>query len=151
MKSESAPITDDECLLRRVRVEMFCTADNPFISPNAFAPRTSGRDVDVDVDVDGLSLYREACQQSPTDVLATVASDRLHEYGVVRIRASLLKELGLTIKISRDDRIPGHVVIPEMNAVDYKKEKAAFTPIKSALAREASKDENILIRPQPKT
>lgn len=57
MKSEDAPITDDEFLLRRVRCEKFRSNEVPRISPNAFEPRISGRDPDID----GISLYREAC------------------------------------------------------------------------------------------
>lgn len=55
MKSEDDPITDDEWLLRRVRVEKFRTNKLPVVSPNAFEPRIRGRDPDGD----GISLHRE--------------------------------------------------------------------------------------------
>lgn len=144
MKSEDDPITDDEWLLRRVRVEMFRTGKLPVISPNAFEPRIKGRDPDTD----GISLYRAACLADPSEALATIPSERLHEYGVVRIHISFLKSLNLTVLSKPDQRVKGHVVIPQLNSGDYESDKARFTPIKVQLATEASKDENILRHPQ---
>ena len=102
-------------LLRRVRVERFRNAKTPIISPNTFEPRCKGRDIDAD----GISFYRAACLASPIDILATVAPDQIPNYGIVRIPVSLLASLGLTVRISPDERIRGHVVIPELNAADY--------------------------------
>lgn len=147
MKDETDPITDDEWFLRRVRVEKFRTDKVPTISPNAFEPRVKGRDPDTD----GISLYRESCLASPDEVLAPVAEDRRHEYGIVRIPYSLLKSHNLTVRIVRDDRVKGHVVIPELNASDYEADKARFTPIKDRLAAVASEDQNILRSPTPPT
>jgi hypothetical protein len=143
MKPETDPITDDEWLLRRVRVEKFRTDKAPIISPNAFEPRVKGRDPDTD----GISLHRLACLADPSDVLAAVAPERLHEYGIVRIPVSLLRSLGLSVESAPDDQAKGHVVIPELNADDYAADKARFTPIKERLATEASREENILRSP----
>jgi hypothetical protein len=143
MKAETDPIADDEWLLRRVRIERFRTDKTPIISPNAFEPRVKGRDIDHD----GISLYREACLSAPADILATVAEDRRHEYGVVRVPVALLKTLDLTVQIRVDPRVRGHVVIPQLNAAAYDANKAQFTPIKERLASEASKEENILLVP----
>jgi hypothetical protein len=143
MKPETDPITDDEGLLRRVRVERFRTDKAPIISPNAFEPRVKGRDVDRD----GISLYREACLSAPTDILATVAEDKRHEYGIVRVPVSVLKALNLSVRICQDHRVPGHVVIPELNAAAYDADKAHFTPIKERLAAVASEEANIVHRP----
>jgi hypothetical protein len=145
MKSEDDPITDDEWLLRRVRVEKFRTNKLPVISPNAFEPRIGGRDPDTD----GISLHRAACLADLSEVLASIAPERLHEYGIVRIQVSFLKSLNLSVVSKPDDRVKGHVVIPELNADDYQSDKARFTPIKDKLATEASKDENILRWPKP--
>ncbi len=60
---------------------------------------------------------------------------------------ALLKSLNLTAVSRPDATIEGHVVIPELNSTDYEANKAYFTPIKVALATEASKVENILLRP----
>jgi hypothetical protein len=43
VKSETEPISDDEWLLRRIRVERFRLDKTPLISPDAFARRTKGR------------------------------------------------------------------------------------------------------------
>jgi hypothetical protein len=143
MKPESDPISDDEWLLRRVRVERFRTDQTPLISPNAFEPRVKGRDVDND----GISLYREACLSAPADVLATVAADRQHEYGIVRIPVVLLKSLNLSVQCRPDPRILGHVVIPELNATAYKADKTPFIPINVRLASVASEEGNIVRHP----
>jgi hypothetical protein len=145
MKSETDPISDDEWLLRRVRQEQFRTEKVPVISPNAFEPRIKGRDPDTD----GISLHRTACLADSSEVLATIAPERRHEYGIVRIPVSLLRSLNLSVVSSPDERIKGHVVIPELNARDYEFNKARFTLIKHRLATEASKGENILRQPGP--
>jgi hypothetical protein len=68
-----------------------------------------------------------------------VASERRHEFGLVRVSVSFVKSLGLTVVSKPDARINGHVVIPELNAADYQANKSRFTPVKEKLASEASK------------
>ena len=143
MKSEDEPISADEWLLRRVRKEKFRTDKNPLISPNAFEPRIKGDHPDTD----GISLFREACQQIPTDILSAIASDKRGENGIVKIPVTLIQQLGMSVKMIRDEQISGHVVIPELNAVDYANAKMKFVLIKEALANEASKDMNIILYP----
>lgn len=147
MKPETAPVSDGEWLLRRVWHERYRTNQNPIISPNAFEPRLRGEDRDTD----GISLYRLDCQADPTDVLATVTADRRHLYAVVRVQVSTIKALGMSVCPAPDDHVKGHVVIPELNADDYAANKARFTPIKLSLATEASRDENVLVRPSQET
>ncbi|MGH7222488.1 MAG: hypothetical protein ACRELF_04635 [Gemmataceae bacterium] len=84
-----------------------------------------------------------------SEVLATIASERRHEYGIVRIAVSFLRSLDLSVVSKRDERVKGHVVIPQLNAGDYESDKARFTALKVKLATEASKDDNILRRPKP--
>jgi hypothetical protein len=145
MKSEDEPVTDDEWLLRRVRRERFRTDSIPIISPGAFEPRFNGRDIDVD----GISLYRLACINDPADILSQVAEDKRGSIAIVRVSVAFLKSLGLTVLSRPRPGIPGHVVLPELNADDYKANKGKFTPILKELADEASKDENIVRRPDP--
>ena len=144
MKSEADPIDDDEWLLRRVRYDRFRSDQVPIISPNAFEPRIKGREPDSD----GISLYRLACVADPTEVLKTVEPVRWHEFAIVRVPVSLIKSLGFSVQSKPDGRIPGHVVIPELNAKAYGNDKARFTPFKLRLATEASKEGNILKQPQ---
>ena len=68
MKSETDPITDDEWLMRRVRIERFRDDKTPFILPGAFEPRIKGREPDID----GISLYREECLANPEEILSAV-------------------------------------------------------------------------------
>ncbi len=145
MKSETAPITDDEYLLRRVRVEQFRTTQVPLVSPNAFEPRLSGRDPDTD----GISFYRASCLADPADVLAQVPATRCHEYGIVRISVAFLRNLGLSVVNKPALGIKGHVVVAELNATDYRANKARFTTVKLRLAQEASREVNLVRRPQP--
>lgn len=143
MKAETDPITDDEWLLRRVRVEKFRSNKTPIISPNAFEPRIEGRDPDTN----GISLFREACLNDPLDILATVPIENRDSNSIVRIPVSLLHELGLTVEISLDSRVVGHVVIPEMNSVAYSGNQGSFTATKLALAEKASENGNIVRKP----
>lgn len=145
MKAESDPISPDEYLLRRVRVEQFRSAKVPTVSPNAFEPRTAGREPDYD----GISLYREACLASPLDALATVDPARRHEYGLVRVPVALLAVWNLTAVPKHDERVAGHVVVPELNATDYALDKAQYTPVKLALAEAASLPGNVVTDPRP--
>jgi hypothetical protein len=141
MKPESDPIDDNEWLLRRVRSERFRTDEVPIISPNAFEPRTKGRDVDLD----GISFYRESCISSPADVLAGIDPDKRTQIGIVRIQVRSLVAIGLTVRVVRDSRIAGHVVVPELNSEDYSRDKAKFTHIKLRLAEMAS--DNVVVWP----
>ncbi|HXG08676.1 MAG TPA: hypothetical protein VNK04_02710 [Gemmataceae bacterium] len=143
MKAETDPITDDEFLLRRVRIERFRTDQIPIISPNAFEPRIQGRDPDTD----GISFYRAACLNEPDEILALLDPQRWRENGIVRLSVSFLKSLNLSVVSKPDARVNGHVVIPELNSRDYQADKARFKPIMLKLAEEASKDENIVRRP----
>jgi hypothetical protein len=86
---------------------------------------------------------------APADILATVAEDKRHEFGIVRLPVSFLQSLKLTVEIRIDSRVPGHVVLPELNAVAYAADKAAFTLTLLRLAEVASKDANIVLRPSP--
>jgi hypothetical protein len=104
MKPETDPITDDEYLLRLVWHDRF-TAKVPVISPTAFEPRVKGDHPDTD----GLSMFREACLTAPSDALAVIAEDKRARNGIVRIPVVRLTELGLTVRPSPIDAVPGQV------------------------------------------
>lgn len=144
-KSEDDPITDDEYVLRRVFWDKFKTEKNPCISPSAFEPRTEGRDPDTE----GISLYRESCQNDPSDILAAMVPEKRLLNGVVRISVKRLKALGFSVLPNKDHTfgIAGHVVIPELKSKDYPSKKKSFGPNILELCREASAPNNILIRP----
>jgi hypothetical protein len=142
MKPETDPITDDEYLLRLVWHDRF-TAKVPVISPTAFEPRVKGDHPDTD----GLSMFREACLTAPSDALAVIAEDKRARNGIVRIPVVRLTELGLTVRPSPIDAVPGHVVIAELNSVAFgdKSNKEFFTRTQLRLAEIAS--ENIVHQP----
>lgn len=144
MKAEDEPITDDEWLLRRVHRERFRTDSLPLISPGAFEPRCKGRDIDTD----GISLFRSACLNDPSDILAEIAEEKRPSIGIVRISKAFLSMLGLNVVGRPVPAITGHVVIPELNADDYKANKAKFIPFLKDIADEASKDENVIRWPE---
>lgn len=153
MKSEDEPIDDDEWLLRRVYIDYFPRAGNDAFSPRAFEPRTSGRDPDVD----GISLYRLDCVSTPADVLSKIADPVKHrKNGVVKIavlRVRNLREMRLTIvhcpdhELPLEKRIPGHVLIPELNSIAYAADKTRFTPVFRALADLAGRPGATVISP----
>lgn len=145
MKDESEPITSDEWLLRRVQRVRFRTDRVPRISPNSFAPRTSGRDIDTE----GISLYRAACLGDPSEILATSPPEEWANQGIVRIPVSLLVSLGLSVRSSPDAQVKGHVVVPELNADRMLAEKRVVLALLEPLATEASLEENILREPAP--
>lgn len=141
MKAETDPITADEQLLRLVWEDRF-TVKVPVISPRAFEPR-----VGKHPDTDGLSLFRESCLADPADALEVIAEDKRPRYGIVRIPASALAELVLTVIPQPRSDVPGHVVIPEMNSTDFqnKGKKSFFVVTQLRLAEIAS--ENIVRYP----
>lgn len=144
MKTEAEPISDDEWLLRRVHKMRFRTEKVPLISPTAFEPRLKGRDPDTD----GISLYRAECLESVEESLETIDADKRGEHGIVRVQVKTLRAMGLDVSPIPDSRVKGHVVIPGLNSTDYAAAKAKFTPTLLSLAKAASDEENIVLRPR---
>ncbi|MDW8224283.1 MAG: hypothetical protein RMJ82_15180, partial [Gemmatales bacterium] len=134
MKHEQEPISRDEWLLRRVHVQYFRPGRFTVISPNAFEPRLRGRAPDTN----GISLFRAACLPSPEELLNAITPDKRKDYGVVRISVEFIKSLGLSVVSLPVPDLPGHVVIPELNASAYAADKSRFTPMKMRLAEAAS-------------
>jgi hypothetical protein len=143
MKLECEPITDDEWLLRRVWHDRFCTSKVPIISRGAFEPRIKGRDPDTT----GISLYRSACLSTADEILELIPEDKRDATGIVRIRVGELKALGLSVRPEPSQQIAGHVIIPELNATDYQKNKPVLAAVGLRLAEIASK--GILREPKP--
>lgn len=140
MKSEAEAIDENEWLLRRVHRDYF--HENGILDI-AFKPRTSGRDPDNN----GISLFRQVCLNDPIEILSFIPDDRKPDSGIVRIPARIILEIGLTIAPDIDHRIPGHVVIPELNSLHYQSNKLKCAMFMSHLASIASEPANILLRP----
>ena len=95
----------------------------------------------------GISLFRAACLNHPDDILAHVKPEKLHENGIVRISVGFLRSIGLSVESKPIDEIMGHVVIPELNAMDYSADRKRFDNVKELLASAAGEEANILRRP----
>ena len=130
-KIQTAPITDDEWLIRLVWEDFVKPNRVPIISPKAFQPRPK--------EVEGISCYRLACLSEPADALLAIAEDKQRRYAIVQISVKLLTELGLTVQIDANEIVPGHVLVPEIN---INADRAWLAPIRDKLANMAS--ENIL-------
>jgi hypothetical protein len=143
MKPEDQLVTDDEWLLRRVWKKSFPKAGNVLFSVESFKPRCKGNDPDTD----GISLYREACQAAPVDILAEISEQKRADNGIVRVSVAFIKSLGLTVENKPEPPIKGHVVIPELNAEAYTTEKARIAPILVKLSTQASNPDHIVRRP----
>ena len=106
---ESDPVGDDEFLLRAIpnSVNYIKQSMQAWrIDPYAFRPNKNR-------DPDGMSFFRE-------DFVSRrkVSKACRHPDGarVARLRAKDVRALDVTIKPDpRDDELPGHVIIPEMN------------------------------------
>ena len=146
MKSESDAITDDEYLLRRVHKTKLNSIKCPFVSPSSFEPRVESPTT-REPDTDGISFYRESCLGSPEDCLATISREKVQDYGVVRIPVADFLGLKLSIKSSTDPKILGHVVIPEMCSGAYQTNRNVVRVFMEALARIASSDGHLLVKP----
>lgn len=140
MKNEQEAITADEWLIRLVYHDRFQDSP-PEIAASSFEPRVKGRTPDTD----GISLFRASRISDPSDVLQVIAEEKRDSYGIVLLPVARIQELGLSIESRPISTIPGHVVVPELNASDYSANKSKFVSIKQKLAELAS--EHIVRRP----
>ncbi len=91
----------------------------------------------TNADVDGLSVFH-ANEATPEQALAVVAPEKRQAYFVATIKVIELNNIGLTIRSSPIDEAPGHYVIPEINAIDYNRDKASKVAMKSASTQAGS-------------
>lgn len=82
------------------------------------------------------------------DVLSILPDVARPKNGIVRIPVALLQSLGYSVRAKKEDKLPGHVVVPELNIVDYKKNKQHFIAALKTLADTAHS--NIVLRPAPR-
>ena len=116
MKEQSETITKDEWLLRRVHKEY---VDLGRLAPAGFKPiGAKGKNPDRR----GISLYRQSCLQCANDVFQNTENEKKTNYGIASVSVEFLFRCGLGV-LPDDDAIPGHVLIPEINCVDYESSK----------------------------
>ena len=131
MKSEHEPVTDDEFVLRLVWGDYYKAGLPLPVQPAAFQPR--------DAEVEGISVFREACLPSPEDILCVIAPQKRSRYQLARLRVSELTKLGLSVRPDPIDSVPGHAVIPEVNAVAYAADRLASKLLQKQMADLASR------------
>lgn len=136
-KQESEPIDPGEWFVRLIWRDFHDPDRVPIISPRSFRPRKD--------QLDGLSVFRASCLADPIDALQVIHPDKRSDYAVTLVALATLQGLGLSVRPDHIETLPGHVVIPEINAPAYKRDKNAFAAILDALARAAS--EQIVRRP----
>jgi hypothetical protein len=131
MKTEHVPLSDDEFVLRLVWGDYYKLGLPLPVQPAAFQPRDS--------EVEGISVFREACLQSPEDALRVIATEKRDRYRLARLRVADLTKLGLSVQPDPIETVPGHAVIPELNAVAYRSDRLASKLLQTSLAELASR------------
>ena len=133
MKSEDEPIADDEFILRLIHPRFLDPSLPIPIAAEAFRPSSS--------DHDGISVVREACISICADALMLIEdAEKRRGYSIARLRMVDVLALNLSVRPDRHPKVAGHAVIPQMNAVDYPKNKALLKPIQVRLAVLAGRD-----------
>jgi hypothetical protein len=133
MKSEDLPITDDEFILRLIRPMLLDSSLPVSIAAEAFRP-SSG-------DHDGISVVREACISTCTEALKLIEDEEKRRgYSIARLRMVDVLALSLSVRPDRHPKVAGHAVIPQMNSLDYPKNRGRLKPIQVRLAVLASRD-----------
>jgi hypothetical protein len=108
VKSEDEPVTADERVVRLVWREFLRPGEPLPISPTAFKPR---RD-----ETDGISVFRVACLADAADALTAMQPAKRGGYAIATLPVADLTALGLTVRPARIDAVPGHALLPELNA-----------------------------------
>ena len=112
MPSGSAPIPDSAWLLRRIPEIEGPTDQALQPSFKAFRPSKD--------DQSGLSLFLEG----EVSAEALCIKGRGKSYFVGRIQAKQLRDMGLTMTREDDPELPGHVVLPQLNAASRRTEQS---------------------------
>lgn len=136
MNDQNAEPTADEYVLRRIPE---CWVDQALEMPvkrSAFEPNKKR-------DTNGLSVFRELFVTAQE--LAAAGNNR---YYVARFKVAELNELGLdVIADPQKDQLPGHALIPQLNAASIKgNQKSWSTGIQLELAKMAW--DRIVLTPQ---
>lgn len=144
MKAETDPISPDEFLLRRVHMSKFKSANPPVVIPNAFEPMMPPKARKPDTT--GISLHRESCLNAPEHSLSEIPLEKRGANGLVRLRVSVLVELGVTLIPEKDPEstVPGHVVLHDLRCDEYTRDLKSCKRLMEKLAAEANRPENIV-------
>lgn len=141
MKHEDAEVTDDEYLVRLVVEHKFRPHGAGLrLKEGVFNPASS--------DSDGLSFYRLSCLSSPFQSLDSKKPENHNLFGLVQVAVATIRSLGWDVIKSKEDRCPGHVVVPQINPVDYGREDN--NDFRAKLIKLRNEAESNIIRLPPK-
>ncbi len=128
MKKQDEPVEDDECVLRLIWWSFLVYDDKGLarIAPAAFKPKKN--------EIEGISVFREACLDSPDQVLEVISPEKRSLYAIARLKVADLLALGLSVKPDPIQRVSGHAVIPELSISIQMDETGKWTDMQKRLA-----------------
>jgi len=130
VKHETDPVSADEMLVRLVWGSFYKPAEAPCVRPMAFAPRPN--------ETDGISVFRLSCLTSAEQALDVIATEKQPGYGITLIPVAELLRIGMSVIPTPIPAVPGHAVIPELNADRCRVDKLWCDGIRKRLAVLAS-------------
>ena len=132
MKSEDELVTEDESVIRLIWGEFLRPSQPVPIVTLSFRPR--------DDETDGISVYRLACLNDPREARLAMTPEKRDRYAIAIIPVVELIALGLSVAPSKNDLVPGHAVIPEMNIVAVKANRKYWKEIELKLVELAMRN-----------
>lgn len=126
MKDESAPVSPDEFILRRIpNLQNYINLELAMsVTRAAFGPSSD--------DIDGLSVYREEFVSARQ---VAEAGNNPAGYYVVRLQAQDILNLGVQlIQDPKVGQLPGHTLIPELSKDGKKAERKRYKEVTQKLA-----------------
>lgn len=130
MRQEDEPVLPEESVLRLIWRDYFRPGLDLEVQPAAFEPRKN--------ESDGISVFRLACLDNPSDALAVIAEDKRDKYAIAVLPVAAVLALGLTVNPAKIAAVPGHAVLPELSAPSCKADKARCKTLQKKLAEIAS-------------
>ena len=136
MTDQTDPVSRGEWILRRVPyIEI-----NGWIDPQKHPPISNTAFKPTNDDHDGLSLFRELFI-TPQQIADRHRELKQKECYVIRIKASILLDIGITLSPNPIDDLPGHALIPELNTERYKSsDKALCLEIQTKISEPLTTD-----------
>ena len=141
MKDEDSPVSPDEIVVRLIWKDYYRPNEARLVRDRAFLPRPS--------DDIGLSVFRLACLGDARGALAVMAPEKRDQYALALLPVADLLALGLSVEPAKIETVPGHAVIPELNAALVASDGKRCADIQKALVALAAK--NLIPPAEPKT
>lgn len=127
MKDETTPVSPDELVVRLIWKDFYTPGQPAPVGEGAFRPKRN--------ETDGISVFRAACLNDPSDVLAVIAPEKRDKYALALVPVSELLSLGLTVQPAKIDALAGHAVVPELNVLAGATNRALLRQLAAIAAR----------------